>query len=194
LHVNDQSTLIALLVNGTEIEIPNLSAVALEEIFDAHAKSVEEETFVQKNPFNLSLPFKMGDSSHFLSSSLEHSPEQADAPLIKPEILRKIVALTKAFGMTDLTFLSPSEPHCNCTYCQLARAMNGDTTQMDDMEEISDDDLKFRDWEIAQTEANLYSVTNPLDPSEHYSVFLGEPLGCTCGSKNCEHIKAVLKS
>jgi hypothetical protein len=72
--------------------------------------------------------------------------------------------------------------------------MNGDTTQMDDMEEISDDDLKFRDWEIAQTEANLYSVTNPLDPSEHYSVFLGEPLGCTCGSKNCEHIKAVLKS
>ncbi|NGX33463.1 MAG: hypothetical protein K1060chlam4_01531, partial [Candidatus Anoxychlamydiales bacterium] len=40
----------------------------------------------------------------------------------------------------------------------------------------------------------LYRVTNPLDENEHYSVFLKDPIGCTCGKKNCEHVKAVLNS
>ncbi|MGH2612567.1 MAG: hypothetical protein ACRDFB_05905, partial [Rhabdochlamydiaceae bacterium] len=61
-------------------------------------------------------------------------------------------------------------------------------------EEVSDEDLKFRTWDIKQENDKLYSVTNPLDKKEHYNVFLGKPLGCTCGNKNCEHIQAVLKS
>ena len=61
-------------------------------------------------------------------------------------------------------------------------------------EEITEDDLKFRNWDIRQTADKLYAVTNPLDENEHYSVFLGTPLGCTCGEKNCEHIRAVLNS
>ena len=40
----------------------------------------------------------------------------------------------------------------------------------------------------------LIVVTNPLDANEHYNVFLGDPIGCTCGQKNCEHIRAVLNS
>ena len=35
---------------------------------------------------------------------------------------------------------------------------------------------------------------DPLDPNEHYNVFLGTPLGCTCGEKDCEHIRAVLST
>ena len=61
-------------------------------------------------------------------------------------------------------------------------------------EKIDDLDLVFRDWEIKELSNNLYTVTNPLDLNEHYNVFLGEPIGCTCGHKNCEHIKAVLQS
>jgi hypothetical protein len=65
---------------------------------------------------------------------------------------------------------------------------------LEEIEEVSDEDLKFRDWEIKQTAEQLYTVTNPLDANEHYNVFLGSPLGCTCGDKNCEHIRAVLTS
>ncbi len=83
------------------------------------------------------------------------------------------------------------EPHCNCPHCQIARAMHGIEKQ--ELEEpVSDEDLKFRDWEIKQTGEKLYSVTNPIDPSEQYTVFLGEPVGCTCGHSHCEHIKSVL--
>ena len=57
---------------------------------------------------------------------------------------------------------------------------------------MNEEDLKFRNWEIEQTADKLYIVTNPFDKNEHYSVFLGDPLGCTCGEKNCEHIRAVL--
>ena len=59
---------------------------------------------------------------------------------------------------------------------------------------VSDEDLAFRDWEIKQTTDEKYQVTNPLDANEQYNVFLGNPLGCTCGEKNCEHIRAVLST
>ena len=59
---------------------------------------------------------------------------------------------------------------------------------------VSDAELHFREWDIKQLEKQLYNVTNPLDTTEHYQVFLGTPLGCTCGKTNCEHIRAVLNS
>ena len=61
-------------------------------------------------------------------------------------------------------------------------------------EEVSAADLTFRSWDIKQEADQLYTVTNPLNAKEHYSVFLGEPLGCTCGFKNCDHIQAVLRT
>ena len=60
--------------------------------------------------------------------------------------------------------------------------------------QFSEDDLKFRDWDIEQKSEELYEVTNPIDQNEHYQVFLGNPVGCTCGKKNCEHIRTVLNS
>jgi hypothetical protein len=61
-------------------------------------------------------------------------------------------------------------------------------------EEVLPEDLKFKDWEIVQKGDQIYEVISPLDKNEHYQVFLGTPLGCTCGAKNCEHIRAVLNS
>ena len=62
------------------------------------------------------------------------------------------------------------------------------------VEEVTIDDLRFREWDIKQTGDKLYTVANPLHAEEHYTVFLGSPIGCTCGEQNCQHIRAVLNS
>ena len=97
-----------------------------------------------------------------------------------------------------------AEPHCNCMYCQIARAFSDkeslvdqDTVNPEIEEAVSDVELTFReDWIInpESSNKNLYLVINPSDEAEKYTVFLGKPIGCTCGEKNCEHIRAVLNS
>ena len=74
--------------------------------------------------------------------------------------------------------------------------MNNDMQENKEREEeiVSDEDLKFKTWDIVQTGEKLYDVTNPLDTKEQYHVYLGEPVGCTCGEQYCEHIRAVLSS
>ncbi len=61
-------------------------------------------------------------------------------------------------------------------------------------EDVSEEELKFKMWDIEEIDETLFKVTNPLDANEHYNVYLGNPIGCTCGKKNCEHIKAVLNT
>ena len=61
-------------------------------------------------------------------------------------------------------------------------------------EEVSREDLQFREWDIEQTSEKVYVVTNPLDKEEKYQIHLGKPIGCTCGSAHCDHIRAVLES
>jgi hypothetical protein len=75
-----------------------------------------------------------------------------------------------------------------------AMLSGGRTLEPINDEEISAEDLRFKEWEIAKLSQNLYKVINPLDSNEEYQVFLGTPIGCTCGIHHCEHIKAVLKS
>lgn len=197
IREGNERVLVILLKTGEQVDIPGLDKETIDEIFEAHAKSTDESSTLLKsafeNPFSFSLPLKSGGIMEGFETGLQHNPDQADAPLIKPEILKKIVAVTKAFGMQDLSFLTKAEPHCNCTYCQLARSLHGEET-LPLAEEVSEEDLRFRDWDVTQNGNHLYTVTSPLDPEEHYSVFLGEPLGCTCGSKTCEHIRAVLNS
>ena len=41
-------------------------------------------------------------------------------------------------------------------------------------EEVNEEDLKFRSWDIKQTNEHLYEVINTLDTKEKYNVFLGE--------------------
>lgn len=212
-EIEGKPVLVIALHNGTSIDIPGLEKSLIEEIFEAHSRYVEGET---KEPqmeslktfepskedvsFSFGLPFQMsgGDTSLNPSSFLEHNPSQANAPEMPKDVIQKITSITKALGM-DMEQMSipKAEPHCNCPYCQIARVIheNGENTSSETIEEeVSDEDLTFRDWDIKQEDDKLYVVSNPLNTDEHYQVYLGNPVGCTCGKKNCEHVRTVLNS
>lgn len=196
LHIRpagDLFTLVVLLQNQAQIEVPDLDKQTVDEIFEAHLRASGEEALPQfptDSPFSFSLPLTGSGLMDAAGPSFQHTPEQANLPPLLPEILKKIAAVAKAFGVEDFAITAKAEVGCNCMHCQLVRAMQSDT----EIEEITQEDLRFRDWEVEETGEKLYSVTNPLDANEKYSVFLGTPIGCTCGSKNCEHIRAVLNS
>ncbi len=207
LHVtkkNGGQVLSVVLQNGQTVEIPNLSLEMMNKIFDEHSGYLEKENTTgqnENNPLNFGIPLKFGmEGFEGFGSMMQHTPHQADMPNLPPEVLDKISTLAKSLGVSDSgeEILKP-EPHCNCMYCQIAKAIqqssaNESTLNGQLEEEVTDEDLKFRDWDIHQSGDNLYNVTNPFDHQEHYQVFLGQPIGCTCGQKNCEHIRAVLNS
>ncbi len=140
--------------------------------------------------------------------SMQHNPEQADLPEFPPEVLSKIAAIAKIVAPEDTAVFPKPEPHCNCPHCQIARAIHQgvDTKPMIDHpaatheqvvaeeEIVTPKDLQFQEWDIAQIGQNLYDVTSRLDVNDKFRVFLGEPVGCTCGKPGCDHILAVLKS
>ena len=196
LSVDLSGNLIILLHSNAKIIIPNLEKSVINVIFDAHAKYIEQETSPKKGGDFLGSPFlKIGaEGIESLGSAMQHNPLQANAPDLPKDILEKIVSITKAMNIeTDI--MPKPEANCNCVHCQLARALRGESRNKETTdEEVTEEDLKFRTWDIEQIDEKLYRVTNPLDNNEHYSVYLGSPVGCTCGEKNCEHIKAVLNS
>lgn len=211
-EIEGKPVLVVVLHNGTMIEVPHLEPSVVEQVFAAHGKFLEQETEQPSSDslkhfepnrdssdvsFSFGLPFKLNGNEGIenLGAFLQHNPDQGDAPNLPPEIITKITSITKALGM-DMEQMSipKAEPHCNCVYCQIARAMQNGEQELEEEEPVSDEDLSFRDWEIKQEGDELYLVTNPLDKEEHYQVFLGNPVGCTCGQKNCEHIRMVLSS
>ncbi len=130
-----------------------------------------------------------------LADMMHHNPDQSNSPELPDEVLSKIVAVARALGIDDTSVLPNPELNCNCMYCQVAKAFRKEVAATIDLdEEVSAEDLKFRTWDINQTTDKLYLVTNPLDAKEQYNVFLGEPMGCTCGDNHCEHIRAVLST
>lgn len=142
-----------------------------------------------------------------LGSVMQHNPSQSDSPDLPAEILAKIVAITNIVAPDDASEMPNAELNCNCFYCQIARAMSDGSATLTSSsqqnqtiahqpkeEEITAADLKFREWDISQTGNKMFMVVNPLDSKERYSVYLGQPVGCTCGKQGCEHIVAVLKS
>lgn len=205
-------TLIVTLIDGTLTEIPHLQKQIVDAIFAAHAKFYDMDKPVNRPvapitpdsaPIGFSL--KMGlPGMEGLNSVLQHNQEQYDSPDLPAEVLEKISALTQVMGQEEINAIPRPEPHCNCPHCQITRAIHhgGEVKQHKELniikeeeeELVTDEDLHFRTWDIKQTADHLYLVTNPIDAQEHYNVFLGSPVGCTCGSKNCEHIKAVLSS
>lgn len=212
--IEGKQILVVALHNGSTIEIPDLDSTVVEQVFSAHSKYLEQETQGQseslkhyeprqnnvETPFSIGIPFQISGGSNAMEhfgAFLHHNSEQSDAADLPPEIIQKITGISKALGMNLEQMNAPkAEPHCNCTYCQIARAIQTENFDESDQNEeiISDDDLKFRDWDIKQKSAQLYEVVNPIDQNEHYQVFLGNPVGCTCGQKNCEHIRTVLNS
>lgn len=214
--------LIINLVDGNSIRIPNLDPSIIDIIFSAHIKHLEGNltTFRVDNAskvfpnliqslMNLSpdqitgIPIRFGiqglPGMENLESAFQHNPAQSDTPNLPPEMLEKIISVAKLMTQGDLGSFPKPEPHCNCTHCQIARGIHQkdeEPKQVDstDEEVVSEEDLRFRTWDITQTGDKLYTVTNPLDPKEQYSVYLGTPLGCTCGETHCEHIRSVLLS
>ncbi|MEM8628676.1 MAG: hypothetical protein AAGF04_01165 [Chlamydiota bacterium] len=183
--------LVITLKNAPEsVRIPDLTREIIDQAFLYHTQSLE-----QTSPPSGGIPFKLGSiglgSLDQLGSSMHHNPEQMHAPDLPEEFLKKVGDIAKALGMDKEEQLPKPEPHCNCPYCQVAKALRNPPEKE---EIVSDEDLRFRTWDVEQKGDQLYVVTNPLDESEQYNVFLGTPLGCTCGQKNCEHIKAVLDS
>lgn len=206
LHVEGTSQkpiLVVTLDKGTSIKIPNLSPSQLEEIFSAHASFLENsnEGFDSFDPSKaLKIPlFGSPNMLKGMENLLQHDPQKASSPSLPKNILEKISEVSKIISPESLELLPEPEPHCNCPYCQTARAMRNmpPLSEFDlenSCEPIEDNDLKFREWDIEQVSEKLYIVSNPLAKEESYKVHLGDPIGCTCGNKNCEHIKAVLNT
>lgn len=200
-----EENLIIILNNNTKISIPNLEKSIINVIFDAHSKYVEQSPKEQSqkvnSSFSMGLPIKIGaEGLESLGSAMQHNSANSDAPDLPKEILNKITSISKIMGAENPDMIPKAEPHCNCVHCQIARAMRGEEKEINSPEvnqleeEVSEEDLKFRTWDINQTDTQLYIVSNPIDPNEKYNVFLGKPIGCTCGQQNCEHIRAVLNS
>ena len=220
LHIENQQSILVLVVtllSGVRIEVPHLDKTMLEAIFAAHARFLEQEEkgapskapaprpplnfpVAQEQIISMEIPLKHGLASiDQFGTLLQHNPEAADGPDLPPDILEKIAQLSQTLGVEDPNAIPKPEPHCNCMRCQIARAMqkglSGLPEEKEETEEVvTDDDLKFRTWDVLQTGEKLYSVSNPIDNKEQYNVYLGEPIGCTCGHAGCEHIRAVLNT
>lgn len=223
LHVEYEDGILVLIVtllSGVKISVPNLQASLIETIFNCHARAIEMEEkqsnqktksifpllpgmsgFGPGQLFSFELPLKLDalPGVDNLNSVLQHNPEQSDTPDLPTEILSKIAKLSATIGITDHNNIPTAEPHCNCIHCQIARALQKGINhrkeeEVDSEEVVSDEDLRFRTWNIAQTGDKVFVVTNPLNTEENYNVYLGDPVGCTCGEKHCEHIRAVLSS
>lgn len=185
--VSSSFTLLITLKSGSLVEIPHLDKTTVDEIFEAHTRYSQP-----LSPISFSLPFTTDGPAGTFDGAMQHNPEQSNLPDLPPQILDRMATIAKALGIDDAAVLPQPETGCNCIYCQVARALS--QTSEPEEEIVTEADLHFRDWEVTETAPHLYHVSNPLDPNEHYSVFLGTPIGCTCGKTNCEHIKSVLNS
>ena len=202
------SVLVFSLMDDMKVEVPNLDDGTIKAIFDMHVKVSEKRDEVFKGelsmPSDATLAGKHiggvlggGQFSDLenLGSMMQHNPQQSDSPDLPRDVLRKVSGIAKIMGDDEMSTVPQPVSDCNCFYCQIVRSIHMGIGDLEDEgEEVSDEELKFREWEVREVKENLYEVTNPLDPNEKYNVYLGDPLGCTCGKKNCEHIKAVLES
>lgn len=218
LRMQDAALIISLS-DGEPVSITNLDEPTIQLIFATHAQYLEQQIsdkFQQFFPLmglpqlpiepnalhRIDIPFRLGGSLEELGSSLLHNPAQSNVSDIPIEILQKIVAITKIISPEGIAVLPKPEPNCNCVHCQIAKVVNKehDDDQTIELrspakeEEVTKEDLHFQQWEIKQTGENLFDVINKLNSHENYHVFLGDPIGCTCGHTGCEHIIAVLKS
>ncbi len=197
-------------IHGGRVEVAGLEADAIGQIFSAHASSIELASSPVQNlqkpdlsSLALHLPVKMfGEGLEKMGAVLQHNPDASNTPDLPCEILEKIGTIVKTLGLEDGAAIPNPEEGCNCTFCQIARKIHrsvsgGEEPQSAELlaeEVVTEEDLKFRTWDILQKGEQLYEVTNPIDKDEQYNVYLGETIGCTCGHRNCEHVRAVLST
>ncbi len=195
IHLKKENqSIVITLNNDTEVEIENLSSEETRLVFQAHARFLQIQSIQtppQTNTLEFALPLKPNSLFDSPISSAQHNPEQSNLPPIPKEILNKLKSVAKALGIDDTSVIPKTEPGCNCMYCQVQRAI---FDIEENEEEVLSEELTFRNWDVEEIENNLFKVTNRLDQNETYQVYLNKPIGCTCGSKNCEHIQIALSS
>jgi len=221
LHVKEK-TLTINLIDGETVEIPNLKSDILELIFDTHAKHLEEDAKQETSgnhafgvfPFQqdqeggqeIGIPFKFGiGTMDAWGAALQHNPSQAGMPNLPEEVLVKVRSIAKIIAPDDAQAMPKPEPHCNCMHCQVARAINQglglndmyqkEEPQLETAESApTKEELFLQEWDIQQAGDKLYTVIHKDDQNKEYRVYLGDPMGCTCGEQGCKHLIAVLKS
>jgi hypothetical protein len=218
----DEGDLIVILKDSSVIEVPSVDPEVLQEAFESHASYLEKKKLtpkdlIRKRPtdkllgMGIGIGGPSGTESSFrfgmgpidgVGGAMQHNPEHMHAPDLPKEILHKIAAIAQIVSGDQNIEAPQAEPHCNCPHCQIARAIaktSANSEKSIDVhgvveEEVLENELCFQQWDIIHTGDKLYTVVNKLDTDEKYSVYLGHPVGCTCGKDGCEHILAVLKS
>jgi hypothetical protein len=205
------------LKDGTICVIPNLPQEAIDQIFAFHAESIETATpkddlaaIVDGMRTGLKELVSMftkikGNSIGSIGRALEHDPSNSSLPDLPPEMIKKVKLLLNIIPKDDVLAMPEAESGCNCMYCQINRTLrtsilSGESGEGPDIlsegetEPVGEQELSFNEWIVEPIAEKLYKVTNKLDHNEEYRVYLGEPIGCTCGKSHCEHVLAVLRS
>jgi hypothetical protein len=216
------ATLVIILFGGESINVPGLKPEIIEAVFAAHAEFLEQEASQQSEskqdsnqlmnlPFGLplfsqTLPmFTSGDSAfqfgigsmEGIGTAMQHNPAQADAPDLPSEILQKISAIVKIVAPEEVISGVAAVQDCNCPHCQITRAIQGNEieSQPFDVKNLPSEIRETQHFQIQQIGEDLYTVMDNHDASRtEYKVFLGRPVGCTCGKEGCVHLVAVLRS
>lgn len=206
LHVeelDDRRDLIVFMTSGARVTIPHLSETLIDMIFTAHGEFLDQGATpdFESNTIQIEgalppglIPLSGNILNGGIADLMQHNPAHKDMPNLSAEVLGKVVGMIKIIAPDDFGNLSPSEPHCNCIHCQVSRSASSQDAEDVSDEVISDADLTFKDWDVTPEGENLYAVRHPIELNEEYHVFLGDPIGCTCGSKQCEHIAAALRT
>lgn len=201
LHMQEDILIISLNDNS-RVKIPYLSKETIDLLFQTHATHLEHQAKPTKavNVEQLiNTPLKMVFGTiESIGQALQHNPAYSDLPAIPIEIANKLAGLGKVIPAEDIAAMPNPETGCNCMYCQMVRILKAGTKEQEVEGEkhediVSDEELRFEEWAVSSIGDKMYLVTNKLDSKEQYTVFLGDPIGCTCGKPHCEHVIAVLR-
>ncbi len=195
--------LVICMSDGGIVRLLDINEKLLSAIFEGHLRFLEERakaSVVQHalGHFEQMLAhLKSGIlTPENVADLLSHNAEHAGLPPLPKEVLDKITQVAHWITPQEASAMPHPEEGCNCVHCQIARTIQEKVSSTDEMggEEVKLEELSFRDWIVQEMGDKLYQVTNPDNPQDQYSVFLGSPIGCTCGMKDCEHIKTVLNT
>lgn len=214
LRVTDE-VLVVTLKDGTICTIPNLPKETIDQIFTLHTEAEESQDRERENLQPLLESMKTGfkdlmqmlsklgsGSAGSLGKAIEHDPSNSNLPELPPDMIKKVQVLLNVIPKEDILSMPKNVPGCHCMYCQINRILRqsiesdegGEPDLLSESEPVEEKDLQFSEWIVEPLEDKLYKVTSALNHTEEYRVFLGDPIGCTCGKPRCEHILAVLRS
>lgn len=217
LHLKGNALCVSLQ-NGESLLIPNLPQEILRQIFQAHALFLDQELpsplltplhgieplqsmFEQMTENSIRLAIGSLDGMEMIT---QHNPADRDAPDLPEELLQKVRSILDFIPPGKSLQIPQAHPSCNCFHCQITRSLShplkhslSHESHAPHLEQVKDEELLFEQWNVHQTDRERFTVINKLNPDETYQVFLGEPVGCTCGKQGkegCEHILAALRS